>query len=95
MCGCLQAINEEESKVSVSDRKVLLVLAKADEAQGHWPRLLKGTGKMANVKVTSPLQLSTRPPSTSPLLLVVTPQLLLLQRTACPRLLDRAQRRCG
>lgn len=47
----LQAINEEESKVSVSDRKVLLVLAKADDAMGHWPRLLKGTGKMANVKV--------------------------------------------
>ena len=62
MCGCLQAISEEESKVSVSDRKVLLVLAKADEAQGHWPRLLKGTGKMANVKVRSPLQLSMRPP---------------------------------
>ncbi len=92
MCGRLQAINEEESKVSVSDRKVLLVLAKADEAQGHWPRLLKGTGKMANVKVCPPLQLSMRPPSTSPHLLVAVPQLLLSQRTGCPKLVDRVLR---
>lgn len=48
---CAQAINKEESKVSISDRKILLVLAKAEDAQGHWPRLLKGTGKMPNVKV--------------------------------------------
>lgn len=37
--------------MSISDRKILLVLAKAEDAQGHWPRLLKGTGKMPNVKV--------------------------------------------
>ena len=47
----VQAIHKEESKVSVSDRKILLVLAKPEDAQGHWPRLLKGTGKMPNVKV--------------------------------------------
>ncbi len=46
-----QAIDKEESKVSVSDRKILLVLAKPEDAQGHWPRLLKGTGKTPNVKV--------------------------------------------
>ena len=46
-----QAIDKEESKVSVSDRKILLVLAKPEDAQGHWPRLLKGTSKTPNVKV--------------------------------------------
>lgn len=50
----MQAIDKEESKVSVSDRKILLVLAKPEDAQGHWPRLLKGTGKMPNVKVPEP-----------------------------------------
>ena len=40
------AIDVEGSKVATSDRGVVLVVAKADkDAEEHWPRLLKASGK--------------------------------------------------
>lgn len=47
------AIDAEGSKVATSDRGVVLIVAKADkDAEEHWPRLLKASGKTpANVKV--------------------------------------------
>lgn len=45
------AIDAEGSKVATSDRGVVLIVAKADkDAEEHWPRLLKASGKTpANV----------------------------------------------
>ena len=37
--------------MSVSDRSIVLVVIKADSAQGHWPRLLHGKGKVTNIQV--------------------------------------------
>ncbi|KAL0051790.1 hypothetical protein WJX82_002176 [Trebouxia sp. C0006] len=46
------AIDSEESKISISDRSVLLVIAKQEPTGEHWPRLLKETGKVGrNIKV--------------------------------------------
>ena len=47
-----QEVNKEESKVSVSDRSIVLVVIKADSSQGHWPRLLHGKGKVTNIQVS-------------------------------------------
>ncbi|BDA41642.1 probable co-chaperone protein p23-1 [Coccomyxa sp. Obi] len=47
----LKGVNPEESKISVSDRSIFLVVIKADDAQEHWPRLLQGKGKVTNVTV--------------------------------------------
>ena len=44
-------LNKSESKVSVSERKIVLVLLKSRSGP-HWPRLLRAKGKSpANVKV--------------------------------------------
>jgi len=44
-------LNKSESKVSVSDRKIVLVLLKST-AGSHWPRLLHAKGKTPpNIKV--------------------------------------------
>ncbi len=54
VCCCLlpQEVDKEESKVSVSDRSIVLVVMKAGSAQGHWPRLLYGKGKVTNVQAS-------------------------------------------
>lgn len=46
-------MNPEESKISVSDRSIFLVVIKADDAQEHWPRLLQSKGKVTNITVRS------------------------------------------
>uniref|UniRef100_A0A7S2WXV0 CS domain-containing protein n=1 Tax=Chloropicon primus TaxID=1764295 RepID=A0A7S2WXV0_9CHLO len=44
-------LNKDESKVSVGDRKIVLVLLKSKSGP-HWPRLLKAKGKAPqNIKV--------------------------------------------
>ena len=49
--GVEQEVNKEESKVSINDRNIILVIIKADSAQEHWPRLLHGKGKVTNIQV--------------------------------------------
>jgi len=44
-------VDPEESKISVSDRSVFLVVIKAEDAKEHWPRLLKDKGKVTNITV--------------------------------------------
>ncbi len=51
MCLGTQEVNKEESKVSISDRNIILVIIKADSVQEHWPRLLHGKGKVTNIQV--------------------------------------------
>lgn len=46
------AINKEDTKISQTDRTILLVIAKKEE--GFWPRLLSAAGKTApNIKAGS------------------------------------------
>jgi hypothetical protein len=47
----LKAVKPDESKISTSDRSIVLVIIKADDAQEHWPRLLKSPGKVTNITV--------------------------------------------
>ena len=45
-------IDSEESQISITDRRVLLVIAKKDASTSeYWPRLLKSKDKVSNVKV--------------------------------------------
>lgn len=45
-------IDSKESKISVTDRSIVLVIAKKGETSEHWPRLLAKSGKSAtNIKV--------------------------------------------
>lgn len=44
-------IETEESHISVTDRRVLLAVAKKADDTEYWPRLLKSKDKVANVKV--------------------------------------------
>lgn len=50
--ACAQGVNPDESKISVSDRSVFLVVIKAEDAKEHWPRLLKEKGKVTNITVS-------------------------------------------
>ena len=59
----MQEVNPDESKISVSGRKVILVIAKAGSTEEYWPRLLHAKQKQNNITVRVPfkkgLQLKT------------------------------------
>ena len=47
----LNEIDDKESQISITARRVLLAIAKKAEDTEYWPRLLKSKGKAPNVKV--------------------------------------------
>ncbi|CAK0742899.1 hypothetical protein CVIRNUC_001428 [Coccomyxa viridis] len=44
-------VNSDESKISISGRKVVLVIAKAGSTEEYWPRLLHSKQKQNNITV--------------------------------------------
>ena len=48
----MQEVNPDESKYSVSGRKIVLVIAKAGSTDEHWPRLLQSKDKQNNITVS-------------------------------------------
>lgn len=49
----MQEVNSDESKISISGRKVVLVIAKAGSTEEYWPRLLHSKQKQNNITVRS------------------------------------------
>jgi len=47
----MQEVNSKGSKISVSGRKVILVIAKAGDTEEYWPRLLQSKDKQNNITV--------------------------------------------
>ena len=48
----MQEVSPDESKYSVSGRKIVLVIAKAGNTDEHWPRLLQSKDKTNNITVS-------------------------------------------
>ena len=48
----MQEVSPDESKYSVSGRKIVLVVAKAGNTDEHWPRLLQSKDKQNNITVS-------------------------------------------
>ncbi|KAK9908954.1 hypothetical protein WJX75_005142 [Coccomyxa subellipsoidea] len=46
-----QDVDPDQSKISVSDRSIFLIIIKAEDAKEHWPRLLHSKGKVTNITV--------------------------------------------
>ena len=48
----MQEVDKEESKISISGRKVVLVIAKGRDTHEYWPRLLASKEKQNNITVS-------------------------------------------
>lgn len=49
----VQGVDPDQSKISVSDRSIFLIIIKAEDAKQHWPRLLHSKGKVTNITVSN------------------------------------------
>ena len=47
-------VDPEQSKISVTPRHVVLVIAKKVGSEGYWPRLSKEAGRQLHIKVWTP-----------------------------------------
>ena len=56
----MQEVDKEESKISISGRKVVLLIAKAGDTHEYWPRLLASKEKQNNITVRCYLRILKR-----------------------------------
>lgn len=52
LATAMQEVDKEESKISISGRKVVLLIAKAGDTHEYWPRLLASKEKQNNITVS-------------------------------------------